>query len=80
MQQKDYIEFISRLANLLAEKISPSTTTIEVSGLFKTYLGVRSVDIVIWDNKNMLLKDFICNWKLFDDEEQIRTVNYIFLC
>lgn len=80
MQQKDYIEFISRLANLLAEKISPSTTTIEVSGLFKTYLGVRSVDIVIWDNKNMLLKDFICNWKLFDDEEQIRTVNYIFSC
>ena len=79
-EDKNYIEFISKLANLLAEKISPSVAAVSVNRLFKTYLGSDSIDIVIWDNNNMLLKDFICNWNFFDDEEQIKTVNYIFSC
>lgn len=79
-EDKNYIEFISKLANLLAEKISPSVAAVSVNRLFKTYLGSDSIDIVIWDNNNMLLKDFICNWNFFDDEEQIKTVNYIFNC
>ena len=68
-EDKNYIEFISKLANLLAEKISPSVAAVSVNRLFKTYLGSDSIDIVIWDNNNMLLKDFICNWNFFDDEE-----------
>lgn len=79
-KNKNYIDFISKLANLFAEKISPASTAIEVNKLFKKYLGVNSIDIIIWDNNNMLLKDFICNWDLFDDEDRIKSVDYIFNC
>ena len=78
--EKRYIEFISRLANTLAVKNPSSTIACEISNLFKSYLHINNIDIVIWDNNNMLLKDFICDWKLFDDEDQIKTVNYIFSC
>lgn len=77
-ENKEYIEFLSKLANLLADKIHPSNSATEIAKLFKTSLGLINFDIVIWDNNNMLLKDFICNWSLFDDEEQIKSANYIF--
>ena len=72
------IEFISRLANILAKKISPSNTVNSVNKLFKGYLNIDFIDFIIWDSNNLLLKDFVCDWKIFDDENQEKEINYIY--
>ncbi len=75
---KNNIEFISKLANILSKKISPSNTINSVNKLFKTYLKIDSIDFIIWDNNNLLLKDFVCDWKIFDDENRAKEINYIY--
>ena len=72
------IEIINKLANILTKKISPSNTISAVKKIFKNSLFIDSVDFIIWDNNNLLLKDFVCDWKIFDDEDQSNAINLIY--
>ena len=80
MQNKNRknIEFLNKLSNLLSKKISPSLTINGINKLFKEYQKINSVSIVIWDNNHMLLKDFVSDLKILDDETQMQSVNYIY--
>ncbi len=70
------IEYLSKLANLLAGAISPITILNSVNKLFKTYLKTEDVEFIMWDNNNMLLKDFIRDVNFLDDEVQSKEMNY----
>ena len=79
MQQNNkYIEFLNHLSNILAKKISPATTIFAVNKVFKEYLGIEKISFVIWDNNNMMLKDFVQDWKLYDDTNQEKEINFIY--
>lgn len=73
-----YIDFISKLANILAEKISPVSTVNSVEKLFKSYFSIDSLDFIIWDNNNLQLKDFVRDWKVYDEINQTKSMNYIY--
>jgi diguanylate cyclase (GGDEF)-like protein len=75
---KTHIEFISKLANILAKRISPSHTISDVNKLFKTYLNIEKIDFIIWDDNNFQLKDFICDWKIYDEKNTSNNFNFIF--
>ena len=53
------IEFLNKLSNILTKKVSPVNTIGAINKLFKTYLNIEKTEFVIWDNNNMLLKDFV---------------------
>lgn len=74
----NHIEFISRLANILAKRISPSHTVSDINKLFKTYLNIEKIDFIIWDDNNFQLKDFICDWKIYDEKSTTNNFNFIF--
>ena len=61
------IEFLNKLSNILIKKISPAVTTGEINKLFINFLGIEDTEFVIWDNNNMLLKNFAQDLKIFDD-------------
>lgn len=77
-KDKKSIEFLDKLANILSKKVSPSSTLGKTNKLFQEYLGVNSINIVIWDNNHMLLKDFVSDSKILDDEAQMQSINYIY--
>ena len=43
--------------------------------MFKNHWGLENINFVIWDNNNMMLKDFVQDWKLYDDESQSKSIN-----
>lgn len=75
---EQYIEFISKLSNILAGKISPVSTVNSVEKLFKEYFSVDELDFIIWDNNNLQLKDFVREWKVYDEINQAKSMNYIY--
>ncbi len=77
MQKKcDEIEFLNNISNVLAGKISPVSTINSINKLFKTYLKIQDIEFIMWDNNNMLLKDFIRSWKFFDDNSKEKEINF----
>ena len=72
------IEFLNKLSNILIKKISPAVTTGEINKLFINFLGIEDTEFVIWDNNNMLLKNFAQDLKIFDDKNQSNENNYIY--
>ena len=56
---KNNVEFLNKLANILAHKISPVNTIVSIKKLFKRYLNVDKVEFITWDNNNVMLRDFI---------------------
>ena len=72
------IEFLNKLSNILIKKISPAVTTGEINKLFINFLGIEDTEFVIWDNNNMLLKNFSQDLKIFDDKNQSNENNYIY--
>lgn len=73
---KENIEFLNELANILSKKVSPVTTISSVTRLLNVYLDLNKVNFVIWDNNNMVLKDFVQDWKFSDDDGQSKEINY----
>ncbi len=73
---KENILFLNELANILSKKISPVTTISSVSKLFRSYLKINRLNFVIWDDNNMMLKDFVQDWKFYDDNDSSREINY----
>ena len=72
------IEFLNKLSMLLVKKISPINTVSSINKLFREYLNIDRIEIVIWDNNNMLLKDFAQDWKIFDEGNQEKSINYVY--
>jgi len=72
------IEFLNKLSNLLTGKISPVSTANSVNKLFNKFLNIEKTEFVIWDNNNMLLKDFVQDWKIFDNDNSETEINYIY--
>ena len=73
---KENIDFLNKLSNILGKKLSPITTIASVTKLFKNQLQIENLNFVIWDNNNMMLKDFVQDWKLYDNEEESKTINF----
>ena len=78
IKKEQNIEFLNNLANILTKKISPLNTISEINKLFKTFLNIEKVEFVIWDNNNMLLKDFVCDLKIFDNNVREKVINTIY--
>ena len=72
------IEFLNKLSNLLTKKISPINTVASINKLLKEYLNIEKAEFVIWDNNNMLLKDFAQDWKIFDESDQDNSINFLY--
>ena len=72
------IEFLNKLSNLLIKKISPINTVSSINKLLKEYLSVEKAEFVIWDNNNMLLKDFAQDWKIFDETNKENSINFLY--
>ena len=71
-------EFLNKLANILSGRISPVNTVNAVNKIFKSYLNFESTEFIIWDNNSMLLKDFVQDWKIYDNETSSQGINYIY--
>ncbi|MCD7739773.1 MAG: GGDEF domain-containing protein [Candidatus Gastranaerophilales bacterium] len=71
-------EFLNKLSNILIKKISPVNTTGEISKLFKNYMNIDKTEFIIWDNNNMILKDFALDWKVFNNDDIETEINYIY--
>ena len=78
IKKENNIEFLNKLSNLLVKKISPINTVSTINKLFREYLNTEKTEFVIWDNNNMLLKDFAQDWKIFDESNQEKSINYIY--
>ena len=72
------IEFLNKLSNLLTKKISPINTVSSINKLLKEYLNIEKAEFVIWDNNNMLLKDFAQDWKIFDEANKENSINFLY--
>ena len=72
------IQFLTELSNILSNKISPVSTIGVVSKLFKSFLNVEKIDFIVWDNNNMLLKDFVHDWEIYEDDAKSLEINYMF--
>ncbi len=70
------IEFLNKLSNILAGKISPVNTINSINKLFKSCLLVSDVEFIMWDNQNMLLKDFTRASKFSHEYAQEREINF----
>lgn len=77
-KEKKYIEFLHHLSNILAQKVSPVTTIFAINKVFKEYLNTNKISFVIWDNNNMMLKDFVQDWKIYDDSSQEKEINFVY--
>ncbi len=77
ISKEQNIEFLNKLANLLTKKVSPVNTANSINKLFKNYLNIEKVEFIIWDNNSMLLKDFVQEWRVFDDNST-GGINYIY--
>lgn len=62
------IEFLNKLSDIISQKASISTSSVSVKKLFKMYLKTQNYELIIWDDNNMLLKDFLTGIKISDDE------------
>ncbi|MCD7780401.1 MAG: GGDEF domain-containing protein [Candidatus Gastranaerophilales bacterium] len=71
-------EFLNKLSNILTKKISPANSASAINKLFKNYLNVEEAEFIIWDNNNMLLKDFAQDWKIFKNDDFGNEINYIY--
>ncbi|MBQ3640551.1 hypothetical protein II906_01255 [bacterium] len=68
MKDISYTDFFNQLMNILINKISPVNTISAVSKLFKNNLDITYVKFVVWDSNNMLLRDFVKDWDIYDDK------------
>ena len=78
LQKEKNIDFLNKLSSILTKKISPSNTIGEINKLFRAYLNIDKAEFVIWDNNNMALRDFVCDWKLFDSDIKEKGINTIY--
>ena len=67
---------LNELANILSKKISPVTTISSISKLFRNYLKINRLNFVIWDDNNLMLKDFVQDWKFYDDDDNSKSINF----
>jgi diguanylate cyclase (GGDEF)-like protein len=78
INKEQNIEFLNDLARILTKKIAPVSTTTAIKKLFKKYLNIENSEIVIWDNNNMLLRDFVQDWKIYENCNKENAINYTF--
>lgn len=78
INKENNIEFLNKLAEIITRKISPSNSVSSLNKLFKTYFKTDKIQLVIWDNNNLLLKDFVQDLKIFDDENEFKEMNFVY--
>ena len=49
-----------------------------ISKLFKTYFNINKVEFIIWDNNSMLLRDFVQDWRVYDNNTASVKINSIY--
>lgn len=78
INKEQNIEFLNKLSNILTKKVSPVNTIGAINKIFKSHLNIEKTEFVIWDNNNMLLKDFVLDWKIFDNNDKEKAINTIY--
>ncbi len=71
-------DFLNKLSNILTQKISPIHSANSVNKLFKTYLNIEKTEFVIWDNNNMVLKNFVKDWEVYENKGITGEINFIY--
>ncbi|MCD7878645.1 MAG: GGDEF domain-containing protein [Candidatus Gastranaerophilales bacterium] len=74
-QQYKNMDFLNKLSGILTKKISPARTISQISKLFKTYLKIEKAEFILFDNNNVIIKDFITDWDYLNDETQTAGIN-----
>ena len=72
------IQFLTELSNILSNRISPVSTISVVNKLYKSFLNIQNIDFIVWDNNSMLLRDFVQDWKIYEDDYKAKEINYAF--
>lgn len=73
----DY-EIINKLMNVLVKKISPINTISSVNKILKANLNVQNLNLIVWDNNILMLKDFVQDWNIYVNDEKNQRINSIF--
>lgn len=76
--EQENLNFLNKLAGILTKKFSPNSSIAAINKLFKTHFSFGKIEFVIWDNNNMVLKDFLMDSKIFDNNEKENTINNIY--
>ncbi len=77
-KEKSNINFLNKLAGILAKKFSPNNSIMSINKLFKAQFDFEKTEFVIWDNNNMVLKDFLMDSKIFESDDKENTINSIY--
>lgn len=78
MNKTGYITFLNKLSLQLSKNVSIVIMADAISKLFKTYLETEKINFIIWDNNNMLLRDFIREWEVYEQNQDKFGVNTIY--
>lgn len=73
-----YITFLNKLAETLSKNTSIGIKSDAVTKLFKSYLDITSANFIIWDNNNMILRDFVREWETYEQYSDKQGINNIF--
>lgn len=77
-KEQNNITFLNKLAGILTRKFSPNSSIIAIKKLFKSYFDIEKIEFVIWDDNNMVLKDFLMDSKILDNNDKENTINNIY--
>ena len=78
MANNKYITFLNKLADLLSKNTSIGIMSDSVVKLFKNYLEANSINFIIWDDNNMILRDFVREWETYEQNSDRQGMNNIY--
>ena len=78
MRKELNTEFLNKLANVLAKRVALSSVSSSINKLFKTYLNLQKTEFIIWDDNNMVLKNFEKDKETVENNEFQGEINYIY--
>ena len=74
-KQNNNLDFLNKLSNILSEEIYPINTIASLNKHFKENLQIEDAEFIIWDGNNMILKDFIRDYELINNESKTIEIN-----
>lgn len=75
MTKNNEINFLNKFARQLTKNVSVGILGEALEKLYNSYMDISEADIIVWDNNNMLLRDFIREWKTYDADSDNTGIN-----
>ena len=78
MAKNNEIIFLNKLAEQLSKSVSVGILGDALEKMFAAFMDIKTLDIIVWDNNNMLLRDFIREWKVYDNSPDNIAINNVY--